>query len=113
MSRRKFRISGGDDASYGPSFGPVIVEEVGEVAQGWGGPFLLVRLLESVSFRGEPVEHMTLSPRYVDDTLDSIRNGNCVIAFGRVRPGMLEDAKKEIRYENTQTIAVGESRPVA
>ena len=112
MSHQRFQIAGGDDASYGPTFGPVIGEEVGEIAGGWGGPFMLVRLVDNVTFEGELVEFMTLAPRYVGDTLDSIRRGRCVVAFGRVRPGMVDDAKKGIRFENTQTIAVGESRPV-
>jgi hypothetical protein len=112
MPKRKFQIEGGDDASYGTKFGPVVAEEIGEVTRGWGGPFLLVRLLSSAAFQGEPVEFMMLAPRSVGDTLDTIRHRTCAVCLARVRPGMLEEARKEVRFENTRTIAVGASKPV-
>lgn len=112
MARRKFQIEGGDDASYGSKFGPVIVEEVGEISAGFGGPFLLVHLVSEAVFQGEPIEFMIIAPRSIGDTLETIRYRTCAVSFGRVRPGMVEQARKEVQFENTQPIAVGASRPV-
>src|SRR5262245_50169718 len=108
MDRRRYRIGGGDNACYGPQFGPVLGEEIGEVGKGYGGPFLLVRLLEPACFRSEPVEFLALSPRHVGTDLETIRRGpSTVIAFARILPGMLESAKQEMSADNSQTIAVG------
>ena len=112
VARRKFQIEGGDDASYGSKFGPVTAEEVGEISEGLGGPFLLVRLTSEAAFQGEPIEFMILAPRFVGDNLDTIRYRTCAVSLARVRPGMVEQARKEVEFENSQTIAVGASRPM-
>jgi hypothetical protein len=112
MTNKKYSITGGDDACYGPHFGPVIVEEMGEVKEGYGGPFMLVQLLHPVEFEREKVEHLWVTPRYVGDTLQTIRSGKCTVSFGRIRPGKLESARSMISHENSQTIAVGTSNVV-
>jgi hypothetical protein len=86
----------------------VICEEIGELHPGDGGPFLLVRVLESMTFEGEVVEFLALSPRHHGVDLDTIRRGpSTTVAIARIRAGMLESAKAEIAPDNFQVIAVG------
>lgn len=106
-----YELAGGDGGSYGPIFGPVIADEVGEVGLREGGRYLLLELRSPLSFEGRPVSHVVITPRYVGDTLDNVRTGETTVGIGLVLLDPV-DLAKALERGDVHHYAVGVSTPV-
>jgi hypothetical protein len=83
---QKYKLYGGDNACYGPIFGPVQAEEECEVAGSEGEHYLLLRLLNYILFQ--------------------------MVGVGRVLPGKVEELYKGMSNKNTEYWSIGFCYPM-
>jgi hypothetical protein len=91
MKGQRFRL-GLSDGAYGPgNIVPFTVTSIHELPgpglPNWQSAVLLAEVECQMEWRGECVRYVTLSPRYSDGTVHSIRKEGGIVAVGRVRPG--------------------------
>lgn len=101
-----FEIAGGDDACYGPRFGPWTVETVGVVGDSDAG-HLLLALPHPAQVDGAMVEVLAVRPRYVGVTLQDLLREGGTVGIWRVLPGRLTDLASGITPDNAEYWAIG------
>lgn len=106
MTTNVFEIAGGDGACYGPRFGPVLAEAVGEVPSAEGGHILL-RLTEPMQIEETTIEFLAVRPRYVGVTLADIFNQGGTVGVWRVLPGKSIAVGVGINADNSEYWSIG------
>jgi hypothetical protein len=89
MDRQRYKLNLSDG---GPRDIDAVVLSDGGVVRGpdlpnWQTEYLLGICEAPISYRGEALHYVTLSPRYVGESLDHIRQSGGVVGVGRVLPG--------------------------
>jgi len=112
MNVKRYKLFGGDNACYGPVFGPIQAEEECEVPNSEGEAYLLLRLLKYFRFQNEKFEYFVVSPRYKGDTLETLRKTGCMVSIGRVLPGKREELNKGMSNKNTEYWSIGFCHPL-
>ena len=87
-----FELSGGDDGAYGPSFGPVSADKVGEI-ESKGVRYLMLHLHTPIRYKNDRIEYVVVSPRYTGDTVKKLKIKGCTVGIGRVLPGQEDHVK--------------------
>lgn len=80
-----YKVNGGDGGCYGPNFGPVNAQEIAEVASD-GTSYLLLKLEAPIKHEQDVIDYIVVSPRYVGDSLDKLRQRGCHVGVSRVLP---------------------------
>jgi hypothetical protein len=106
-----YKLAGGDDGCYGPSFGPVIADERGEVPSGEGGHILLA-LREPLQINDQSIRMLAIRPRYVGRSLRSIRWLRATVGIWRVLPDAEAGVSNGLTAENSEYWAVGTCAPL-
>lgn len=106
MTTSVFKIAGGDGACYGPRFGPVLTEAVGEVPSAEGGHILL-RLTEPLQIEETTIEFLAVRPRYVGVTLADISTHGGTVGIWRVLPGKRIAFGVGINADNSEYWSIG------
>ena len=91
--RQIYELSGGDEGAYGPVFGPVLADEIGEV-ESEGSSYLILHLQTPIQYEGDNIEYLLVSPRYTGDTLEKLRKEGCTVGVGRVLPDKEEEVQQ-------------------
>ena len=109
-----YELAGGDGGAYGPIFGPVLANEIGEVkAEDGSSIYMLLKLRAPIQFENDKIDYLVVSPRYVGDTLKKLRRKGCTVGVGRVLPG--REALVQERGVNTETVeywSIGSCTPL-
>ena len=100
-------MAGGDGACYGPRFGPLYAEEVNAVKDKEGREYLLVKLEAPPKTDEKDIGYFLISPRYVGDTVDNIRIGECTVGVWAVKPGNDEKTIIELSDKNAEYWSIG------
>ena len=106
-----YQIYGGDDAAYGPCFGPVIADETG-VVPSVGGGHILLTLRETLNVKGIAIRLLAVRPRYVGDTLDTIHSVGATVGIWRVLPEAESTVSIGITSHNAEYWSIGTCTPL-
>ena len=82
---KTYTLAGGDGGCYGPNFGPVLAQELGELKAD-GTTYLMLKLVTPIHLEKDQIDYIVVSPRYVGDTLRKLRKKGCRVGIGRVLP---------------------------
>lgn len=110
MALITYIVGGGDDACYGPRFGPVRATELGEISSA-GGPHLLLELQSPLQVRDQTILMLAVRPRYLSDTLASIRTKATTVGIWRVLQGQEQAARNGLSTTNSEYWAIGQCTP--
>jgi hypothetical protein len=105
-----FKIAGGDDACYGPSFGPSTVEEIGLIGTEEDG-YLLLRVKERLCESEQDTQLLAVRPRYVGDTLGKLRTSSTTVGVWLVLPGHEENVCHGLNETNSKYWSIGTCTP--
>ncbi len=103
----RLRILCGGGDCFGPALAPFTTEEIGEVPFLSDSRYLLLKTLRPVSYQGEQVEYVLISPRYAGTSLEEIRNQGGTVGVARVRPNVQVDLNKGLQKDEVEYIAIG------
>ena len=73
----------------------------------------MLRVLDELTIQDDPVEFLALAPRYVGDTLETIRESGGVVAVYRILAGVGRPPADAMRSGEFRTVAVGAATPKA
>ena len=110
-SRKRYRLGLGTGC-HGPEDSYQLLVEPIEIVQGpdeanWQPRDILFRVLESVVYKSEAVEFVTVSPRYSGGTLEDILSQKTIVAVGRVLPGHTISATHRYLKSDVDYWAIG------
>ena len=108
---RAYQLTGGDNGCYGPVFGPVIADEQCEVSSEEGG-HLLLALRRPLQVDELTIHLLAVRPRYVGDTLDTIRKSGAIVGVWRVLLEGESSIRSGITKSNAEYWAIGSCRRV-
>jgi len=88
---RRYRL-GMADGAHGPGdVGPLVVTDGGSIAgpdlTNWQVESMLAICEEPLTWRGDFVAFLVLSPRYLGVNLESVRREGGIVGVGRILPG--------------------------
>ena len=106
-----YQLRCGDNACYGPAFGPVIADEQCEVSSDKGVHLLLV-LRQPLRVDEQIIHLLAVRPRYVGDTLDTIRKSGAIVGVWRVLLEGETTVRSGITKSNAEYWAIGSCIPV-
>jgi hypothetical protein len=110
MKKRTFQLSGGDSGAYGSPFGPVNAVEI-EVSN--NKKYLVVQLEEPIEEDEMEIQYFIVAPRYVGDTLETLKEKGCTVGVSIVLPDRIEDVlKRGMSCENSKFWAIGECKRI-
>lgn len=110
---RRYKIYIGDPYDFrGPKEIDSLHVEPVEVVHGpdspnWQKADWLFKLIEPIDYKGELVEFVTVSPRYVGDTLDEMLKKDTTVGVGRVLPGRRITSNSRYQSSDIHYWAIG------
>ena len=96
-----YELAGGDGGSYGPQFGPIRARELGEIP-GQDGGHILLALDTPLHIEGAVIEFLAIRPRYVGDTISTIRRKGATVGVWRVLPNCENSVRGGITQQNSE-----------
>ena len=80
----------------------------GPTKKNWQGDYVLVSLREAITWEGEVIKQLLLSPRYKGDIVADIQNGkHVIVGMARVRPNISLKASAPFTPEQVDYFAIG------
>lgn len=113
MKKRMFQLSGGDGGAYGPLFGPVNAVEYGEIEVADNRKHLVLKLEEPIREGEMQIAYFIVAPRYVGDTIETLKEKGCTVGVSIVYPEKIEEVVGNgMSNQNSKYWAIGECKRI-
>ncbi len=107
---KKYVIAGGDDACYGPRFGPMTATSVGRFGSG-GSECLVLRLAHPIRSEQGEVEFIALRPRYKGVSFEAVQVAEATVGVWLLTTAEPESLQAGLSEGNSKYWAVGTCTP--
>lgn len=96
VSGKKFKLAGGNGASYGPNFGPLYAEAVAAIENDSEKEIIVLKTESPIIFGEDEIEYVLISPRYGGESVIDMKGSECIVNVSLVLSEELADLKNGI-----------------